>query len=157
LYFLWSEPRGPDRLEHFLFLLAGSTHSETAKIPAKSRGLKPVAGNTETGIARAGGGVMNADLPIVLLLLVIGCAAFLFGIFYAFCRIIGAFFDGVVSLFRPKRLRMPDVCFVMRDEQVLCPRSKCGKLERRGALYCSQCGVRLTGTHRVFQKRQHGR
>lgn len=89
---------------------------------------------------------MNVDLPIVLLLLVVGCAAFLFGIFYAFCRIIGAFFDGVVSFLRPKRLRVPDSVFMMRDDQSHCPRSKCGKLERRDGLYCSQCGARLTRT-----------
>ena len=100
---------------------------------------------------------MHVDLPIVLLLLVIGCAAFLFGIFYAFCRIIGAFFTGVVSLFRPRRMRLHDVEFMMRDELLHCLRPKCGRLERRNAHYCSQCGARLTGTRHVFQKRQHGR
>lgn len=100
---------------------------------------------------------MNVDLPIVLLLLVIGCAAFLFGIFYAFCRIIGAFFDGVVSLFRPRRVRLHDDNLVMRSELFLCPRPKCGKLERRDASYCSQCGARLKSPRHVFQERQHGR
>ena len=91
---------------------------------------------------------MHGDVALFLLLLVLGCAAFFFGVVYLIGRAIAWVAGGLLSLFgggrraccdRARRTGDP------RSQGRVCPRGDCRRVEYRiGARYCSQCGERLT-------------
>lgn len=89
---------------------------------------------------------MHGDLLLVVLVLVLGIAAFLFGLVYVVWCVVGAFGRGMWSLVRPRRFagtrtRREAPAF---GRAVYCPRPNCGKVEHRLARYCSQCGEKLS-------------
>jgi len=86
---------------------------------------------------------MHGDLLLLVLMLVFGCAAFLFGLVYVVWCVVGAVGRGMWSLVRPRRP-------IGKQEQVrafgraaYCPRPNCRKVEYRNARFCSQCGAQL--------------
>ena len=91
---------------------------------------------------------MPGDLLFVVLILVLGCAAFFFGVIYILCQGVAWIWNGVAGVFRSppgssdasgRRVRR-----ARRGGPLTCPRPECGRVERRPARYCSQCGTRLT-------------
>jgi len=83
---------------------------------------------------------MQVDVIVVLLIVVFGCAAFLFGVFYLVCQAVGAVWRGAVGLIRPGGGVSRTAA--ARPERV-CPRPECRKVEHRQARFCSQCGAAL--------------
>lgn len=87
---------------------------------------------------------MHGDLLLVVLILVFGCAAFLFGVIYLVCSIIGFVGRGVFRVLRPTRRRMDLEGGARHPKTLVCSRAHCRKVEHREASYCSQCGAPLT-------------
>ena len=78
---------------------------------------------------------MHGDLVLVVVILVVGFAAFFFGVIYAICRFLGFVGQCVWSLCtrRPlPRFRVP-----------ACSNPQCRNVEQRRARYCSKCGTKL--------------
>ncbi len=83
---------------------------------------------------------MHADVVVFILVLLVGCAALLFGVLYLIVRALGGVGRGVLSMFGPSGASGR----TMRGRRALvCPRPQCRKVEYRDARYCSQCGERL--------------
>lgn len=86
---------------------------------------------------------MHGDALVIVLLLVFGCAAFLFGVIYLLLKLLAALGRGVAGVFRRPSsgngLGEARVCSRVR----VCPRERCRKVEYRDARYCSQCGTPL--------------
>lgn len=89
---------------------------------------------------------MHGDLLLVVLILVFGCAAFLFGLVYMVWWVASTVGRGMWSLVRPRRhVGIPacrEACTFGRA--VYCPRPNCRKAEYRNARFCSQCGEKLS-------------
>ena len=90
---------------------------------------------------------MPADAVIVVVfMLVVGCAAFLFGILYLIGRLISGVGRCMMRAVRPGRRQNAGTPVARRSRIQVCPREQCQKVEnRRDARFCSQCGTRLTG------------
>lgn len=87
---------------------------------------------------------MHGDVLLVILILVFGCAAFLFGVIYVICQVLAWIGRGLFGIFMPRRSAgEPGAASGHRGGRV-CPRAGCGKVEYRDARYCSQCGMPLT-------------
>ncbi len=86
---------------------------------------------------------MHADLLLFLFVVVFGCAAFIFGIFFVICRMIAGLGRSIFRLVggEPRRRRPAGSLF--RSQARICPQPGCGKAELRPARYCSQCGARM--------------
>ena len=87
---------------------------------------------------------MAADAVIVVVfMLVVGCAAFLFGVVYLICRLLGGVGRCMMRIVRPG----PGEAAGARASTIqVCPREQCRKSEYRSdARFCSRCGTRLTG------------
>ena len=87
---------------------------------------------------------MHADVVVLILILVLGCAAFLFAVLYVIGRFVGGIWQGLVSIFRPTRRGVSGRSPYTSRAPRICSRLECRKIEYRDALYCSQCGARLT-------------
>ncbi len=85
---------------------------------------------------------MHIDIGVMLLVLVLGCAAFFFGILYAIARLLGAVRHAILSLLWPKR-RPAATSRASNGHTRLCSREQCRHAEHREAVYCSQCGALL--------------
>ena len=88
---------------------------------------------------------MPGDWLLVVLILVFGCAAFLFGLVYVVWCVVGMVGRGMWSLVRPGRSVGGPACREIRTfgRAMYCPRPNCRKVEYRNARYCSQCGATL--------------
>lgn len=87
---------------------------------------------------------MPGDLLLVILIVVLGCTAFFFGVIYVLCQGVAWIWRGVTGVFRRQpNSRATSARRIKRGAPLTCPRSECGKVERRPARYCSQCGTRL--------------
>ena len=88
---------------------------------------------------------MPADAVIVVvLMLVVGCAAFLFGVIYLTGRLIGGAGRCMMRLVRPGRRQTPGRPLAPIQTVLVCPREQCGRTENRSdARFCSQCGTQL--------------
>jgi len=84
---------------------------------------------------------MQVDVIVILLIVVFGCAAFLFGVFYLVGHVVYSVWRGLVNLVRPGRASRHGVTAEAR--QRICPRRGCRKIEHRDARFCSQCGSPL--------------
>ena len=85
---------------------------------------------------------MHGDLLIVVLILVLGCAAFFIGVIHLACRLIGSLGRSFLGLIHPRAGdRRPSAGPFGRAR--MCPRESCHKVEYRPARFCSQCGARL--------------
>ena len=88
---------------------------------------------------------MYAEPLVLVMVLVFGCAAFLFGVFYLICWFVGGLGKGFVQLLRPRRLpNAADHGPAARGPGRVCSRDLCRNIEYRRANYCSQCGMPLT-------------
>lgn len=88
---------------------------------------------------------MHADVVVILLLLVFGWVACLFGVLYVAWQAISAGWRGLTGLFHLRRGVSGRSCPpTTRAGALVCPRPECRKIERREARFCSQCGARLT-------------
>lgn len=86
---------------------------------------------------------MHGDLLLVVLILVFGVAAFLFGLAYVVWCIVGGIGRGMWSLVRPWGRAGKGVRVCAFSRPMLCPRANCRKVEHRNARFCSQCGAQL--------------
>ena len=84
---------------------------------------------------------MHGDLLLVVLILVFGCAAFLFGLVYVVGCVVTAVGRGMWGLFRPSRCSGPPAPARASSRPLRCPRVNCRKVEYRNARFCSQCGA----------------
>ncbi len=87
---------------------------------------------------------MHGDVLVVILLLVFGWAAFLFGVIYVLCKLTGWIGRGLRDVFRPSPRGETKRRSVSGPRPLVCPDLQCQKVEHRDAQYCSQCGARLT-------------
>jgi len=86
---------------------------------------------------------MHVDLVVIGLVLVLGCAAFFFGVVYVLCRFLGAVGRGMLTMFGVKTRVSGDYPPLSRRGRLICPQERCRKTEHRAARFCSQCGARL--------------
>jgi len=96
---------------------------------------------------------VHGDILIVLVLLVLGVAAFFFGVIYAVCRALASVWHGIVHLLSPRGVPHAPQGSVLPTERParsqgtrtfrVCPREQCRHVERRPARFCSQCGAKL--------------
>ena len=87
---------------------------------------------------------MQADLLVILLVLVLGCAAFVFGLLELLRRMLGFVWRSMNGLLGPRREKRADGEMKGPTRGVVCPRTTCRHVEIRKAVYCSQCGSRLS-------------
>ena len=86
---------------------------------------------------------MHGDLLLVVLILVFGCAAFLFGLVYVVGCVVSAVGRGMWTLVRPWRRGGTAENVRTFSRPLRCSRVNCRKVEYRNARFCSQCGARL--------------
>jgi hypothetical protein len=82
----------------------------------------------------------------LLLILVLGWAAFLFATLLVLGRIVGGIGRGLTSLLKPGRCGGSGRRLYSGRVGKVCPNPHCRKLEYREAVYCSQCGTRFNET-----------
>lgn len=87
---------------------------------------------------------MQGDFLIVLLLVVVGCAALLFGVIYMFCQFFARIGRGLVGIIAPGRSAGSDGQVRRCSRPQVCQNKRCRKIEYRAARFCSQCGTRLS-------------
>lgn len=86
---------------------------------------------------------MSADLPLIIFIL-LGCVAVVFGVLYLACRVIGGLGRGLFRL--AGCVTGADTAGRRRQALArMCPRPQCRKVEYRQGSFCSQCGARLGG------------
>jgi len=83
---------------------------------------------------------MHGDVLLVILILIFGCAAFLFGVIYAICQFVAWIARGLFGIFIPRRSAAASDSPTHGRQGRICPREGCGKVEYRNARFCSQCG-----------------
>ena len=81
---------------------------------------------------------MTGDALVIILILVLGIAALLFGLLYVIARAFGEVGKGFFAV-----LRGPRDGRGQRPRVRVCSREQCGKTEVREGRYCSQCGAPL--------------
>ncbi len=86
---------------------------------------------------------MQGEALLVVLIVVFGCAAFLFGLVYVVCAVFAAIGRGFWGLVRPLGRIGPVGSLRPGGRPLVCPRANCRKAEYREARFCSQCGARL--------------
>ena len=90
---------------------------------------------------------MQGDVLLLVLFLVLGCAACIFGVLYLICRLFARVGRGVAGVFKPCGPAGMPKRLMKGPRRRVCPNVQCRKNEyRREAVYCSQCGVRFPGT-----------
>ena len=84
---------------------------------------------------------MHVDALVIILVLVLGCAAFIFGVISLAWQALAWVGRGALGTVRPRRGgNTPPAGMTVRGGRV-CPRPECRRVEkRREARYCSQCG-----------------
>ena len=82
-------------------------------------------------------------VEVVLLLMILGWAAFLFGILYFFCYVIGVVGRGVFGAFKRRPVNGRRTGPVEGARMLVCPRADCRTVEVRDARFCSRCGTPL--------------
>lgn len=87
---------------------------------------------------------MHGDVVVIVLLLVCGCAAFLFGVIYLACQLFLGIGRGLMSMVSPGRAHRARTGGGRAGPGLACPNPHCRKAERRPARYCSQCGTSLS-------------
>lgn len=90
---------------------------------------------------------MPADAVIVVVfVLVVGCAAFLFGILYTVARLIGGALRCMMHGVRPRHRGVKYARPATAARVQVCANEQCRKTEsRKGARFCSRCGMPLGG------------
>lgn len=87
---------------------------------------------------------MHGEILLVVFILTLGCGAFCFCVIYLACRFLAFLGRGIAGMFghRPAAQRLPAA--LGRTQLRVCPQEQCRKVEQRPALFCSQCGARLS-------------
>ena len=88
---------------------------------------------------------MHGDLLIVVGILILGCAAFLFGVVYAVCSAIKMVARGMFFALFPRQ-RHSTGRQGLRRGALICPQPNCRRIEHRPAKFCARCGTALTET-----------
>lgn len=91
---------------------------------------------------------MQIDVVILPLMLLLGLAAAAFGVIYVICQIVRVMGRGIRFLFASPRQDFPKSHAKVRRFRI-CSQRYCRKMEYRDAIYCSQCGARLSETASV--------
>ncbi len=86
---------------------------------------------------------MHGEALLLVLMLLIGCVAFFFGIIYLVWSVLSWLGRGVWHVIHPGRWSRTDGGPVISLRRRVCRNPKCRKVEHRKARYCSQCGVPL--------------
>jgi hypothetical protein len=98
---------------------------------------------------------MHIEIAAFFLVLLLGCAAFVFSVFLLAWRFLGLLGRGLSRLFGVscRGARGAHSSALLRQARSLrrglttmervCPRPECRKVEHRPARYCSQCGCRF--------------
>ncbi len=82
---------------------------------------------------------------VIVFVLVFGCAAFLFGILYLVCRLIGGAGRCMIRVLSPPGERVPERPVAPESKGLMCTHGQCRRIEYRSrARFCSQCGAPLT-------------
>lgn len=83
---------------------------------------------------------MHGEVIAFLLLLTIGCAAFLYGVVWLVARCVGVVGGAFLSMlgFGPRRWAS-----VNAREVRVCTNSRCRRIEIRAGRYCASCGAPL--------------
>lgn len=100
---------------------------------------------------------MHIEIAAFFLVLLLGCAAFVFSVFLLTWRFLALLGRGLARLFgvscavdnRPAAVPHHPVHtrrWGRAGSVQVCPRPECRKLEHRPARYCSQCGHRFPDT-----------
>jgi hypothetical protein len=97
---------------------------------------------------------MDAIAVVLLLVLVLGWAAFLFTALFVVGRVITGVGRGMVSIFQPRRRGGSGRRLSPGRRGRVCSHPQCRKIEYRDALSCSQCGTRLTEA-RIKNRPEH--
>ena len=87
---------------------------------------------------------MHGEVLLVILILVFGWAACLFGIIYFVLKFVSLLGRKVFGVFKPDPLTPAAERSMVGARRRICPRELCRKVEYRDARYCSQCGAQLT-------------
>ena len=83
--------------------------------------------------------MMASNALVFILLMVLGCAGFLFGVIYLVFHALGWFGRGVAGLVRQESDQPAN-----GPQRIVAGCEACGRTEERpGAHYCSQCGAGL--------------
>lgn len=99
---------------------------------------------------------MHADLALMLLVLVFGCAAFLFGIVYFVYWMLSTVWSGVVTVMTPASKKPSRKAGAASPSGQACPNRDCRHAEWREASYCCRCGARLTRPRAEVKARRTG-
>ncbi len=96
---------------------------------------------------------MPIEPLVIVLILVLGFIAFVFGIVMLFCRLLKGIGRSVANMISPRRRvnRSGQRAFdssihyphAPHSDTLICPGIDCRKIETRVARYCSRCGRRL--------------
>lgn len=86
---------------------------------------------------------MHGDVLVIVLLLVVGCAAFFFGVIYVVCQLFVWLGRSVWAVFRPHHGGNGRAHSHPMTRPRVCPNERCRKVEYRMARYCGQCGTPL--------------
>ena len=89
---------------------------------------------------------MDTVAVALLLILVLGWAAFLFATLLVLGRVVGGIGRVLTSLFKPGHRGGSGRRLYSGRVGKVCPNPQCRKLEFRDAVYCSQCGTRFGET-----------
>ena len=87
---------------------------------------------------------MHGEVLLVILILVFGWAACLFGVIYFVVRLVSLLGRKVLGVFKPDPLTSVPGQSMVGARRSICSRELCRKVEYRDARYCSQCGAPLT-------------
>lgn len=99
---------------------------------------------------------MHADLALMLLVLVFGCAAFLFGIVYVVYWVLSAVWGGLVTVVTPASEKSSGKAGAAPPNGQVCPNRDCRHAEWREASYCCRCGERLRRPRAEAKARRTG-
>ena len=84
---------------------------------------------------------MHGDALLLIFAMIFGCAAFLFGVIYLICRMLGWVGRGFAGIFRPGAAAAERRMTSEGPRGRVCPREECRRVESRlDARYCSRCG-----------------
>ena len=83
----------------------------------------------------------GGDILLVGLVLMVGCAAFIFGVIYLFFSMFAMAGRGLVALMWPRR--RSTVSDGTLGPSQTCPNPKCRAVEYRAARFCGHCGTEL--------------
>ena len=99
---------------------------------------------------------MHADLALMLLVLVFGCAAFLFGIVHFVYWMLSTVWGGLVTVVTPTSKKPSRKAGTAPATRQVCPNRDCRHAEWREASYCCRCGARLTPPRAEARARRTG-